>query len=47
MSSIKPPKDVDLSLEYSFLRLPYNYSVKVFKEDKRIIEKDISSVVKE
>ena len=40
-------KDMDLSLEYSFLRLPYNYGVKVFKDNKRIIEKELSNIVKE
>lgn len=41
------PKDIDLSLEYSFLRLPYNYGVKVFKDNKRVIEKELSKIVKE
>lgn len=40
-------EETDLSLEYSFIRLPYNYGVKQFKEDKRIIEKEMNSIIKE
>ena len=40
-------QDIDLGIEYSFLRLPYNLGVKVFKDDKRIIEKEMNSIMVE
>jgi len=41
MSNIRP----DLSIEYSFIRVPYDSGVRAFKSSKKTIEKEMSSIL--